>query len=234
MGLTNTRIHTAELAPTQACIGGFEVVLKADRFKLMSPSTVDSYLRRKQKKGKPVQVVKGLHRYFVVDGHHTLSAILIACERTELELSVRADFSDCESADEFWERMSEDGLLYDKNLGKPVSPEDFPDSLLELQDDPFRSIAWIIRKMGAYDDLKQPYQEFLIADFLRENMPFAPVDYYEYETACVRAFELLRSTKAKKWAERHALPGVKADGKIPEALEDMYYDVLTSARHYRD
>lgn len=233
MEFKNVRVHAAELAPTQACIGGFEITLKADRFKLMSPSSVDDYLRRKQKKGKPVQVVKRRDRFYVVDGHHTLSAILIGCSRTELNVALRADYSDIDADSSFWARMSDEGLMYPRSLGQPVAPEAFPDSLLELRDDPFRSIAWLIRKMGAYRDLKQPYQEFLIADFLRENMRFQPVDYYEYETACVRAYELMRSKVAYEWAAEHALPGL-VDDAPPKNLDERYYNVLISARDYRD
>ncbi len=230
MGYPNVRINTAELAPTQATIGGFEVTLKADRFKLMSRSAIDGYLREKRDKGKPAMVVKGLHRYFVVDGHHTLSAILTATEPRELDLALRADLSDISDEERFWARMAEEGFMHGRGLGKPVSPHDFPDRLLHLVDDPFRSIAWLIRKMGAFDDLKQPYQEFRIADFLREHMVFEPVAYHEYETACLRAFELMRSETAMNWAEEHSLPGFKAHAKRPKDLVALYYQVLTSAR----
>ena len=236
MGYQNVRINTAELAPTQASIGGFEVLLKADRFKLMSRSAIDGYLREKKSKDKPVQVVKGLQRYYVVDGHHTLSAIMAATQPRELDLVLRADYSKYDSEKKFWAKMADDGLFYDRCLGVSVTPDDFPKQMRELTDDPFRSIAWLIRKMGAFQDLKQPYQEFWIADFLRQHMAFEPEALHEYETACLRAFELMRSQEAKHWAETHDLPGLKADAKMPSSLLDDYYDVLTAARrprHYR-
>ncbi len=230
MSFPSVRVNTAELAPTQACIGGFEVILKADRFKLMSRSAIDGYLRDKKDKGKAVQVVKGLHRYFVVDGHHTLSAILKASQPRELDLALRADLSDIGKEDKFWTKMEDEGLVYLNCLGASISPDDFPASFLDLIDDPFRSIAWLIRKMGAYDDLKQPYQEFRIANFLREQLVFSPVAYHEYETACLRAFELMRSPTARKWAKREQLPGFKNDSKGPDDLRNLYYQVLTAAR----
>ncbi len=231
-GMTGSmvRVNTAELAPTQGSIGGFEVMLKADRFKLMSPTAIHGYLREKESKGKPVLVVKGLHRFFVVDGHHTLSAIVTACKPRELDLSLRADFSDLGSETEFWAQMEADGLIYPRRLGVTVSPLDFPRDLLHLVDDPFRSIAWIIRKMGAFNDLNQPYQEFFIADFLRERMAFSPASYHEYETACLRAFELMRTNDARKWAKKNGLPGFRSVGNVPDHLIDRYYDVITAAR----
>lgn len=237
MAYSHVRLNTVELAPTQASIGGFEVMLKADRFKLMSSTAISGYLREKESKGKPVLVVKGLRRYFVVDGHHTLSAILKASQPRELDIALHSDFSDAKTEDEFWQRMSQEGLLYERCLGVQVSPHDFPDKMLELVDDPFRSIAWLIRKMGAFEDLRQPYQEFRIADFLREHMAFSPLDFHEFETACVRAYELMRSHEAKRWADEHGLPGMKkTDGKKPDDLVSIYYDVLTAVRrprHYR-
>ena len=237
MGYPNVRLNTAELAPTQATIGGFEVLLKADRFKLMSPSAIRGYLQDKADKGKPVQVVKGLHRYFIVDGHHTLSAIMTASKPRQLDLALREDFSNVKTDEKFWRKMEDAGFFYDRCLGAGVSPADFPDDLADLVDDPFRSIAWIVRKMGAYDDLKMPYQEFRIADFLREHSSFAPMAYHEFETACLRGYELMRSDLAGKWAKRHQLPGLKTGGKAPEDLVEIYYDVLTAARaprYYHD
>ena len=39
--------------------------------------------------------------------------------------------------------------------------------------------------MGAFEDLKLPYQEFMVADFLREHMRFTPQNLHEYELACL-------------------------------------------------
>ena len=233
MGKRSVKVNTAELAPTQATIGGFEVLLKSDRYKLMSPSAIEDYLTDKKDRGKPPQVVKGLHRYFVVDGHHTLSGILKAWKPRELEVELREDYSHLQAPEDFWKKMVDEGLFYDRCLGETVKPIDLPGRFEDLLDDPFRSVAWLIRKMGAYDDLKLPYQEFRVADFLREHMPFAPVEYYEYETACLRGFELIRSVHAKKWAKKNDLPGLKDDEGVPNGLVDIYYDVLTAVRRPR-
>ncbi|MEM7676655.1 MAG: ParB/Srx family N-terminal domain-containing protein, partial [Myxococcota bacterium] len=161
-----------------------------------------------------------------------LCAILTARQPRELDIALFADFSDAKSDEDFWARMAKKGLMYDRCLGVEVSSRDFPQKILELVDDPFRSIAWLIRKMGAFEDLRQPYQEFRIADFLRQHMVFTPAEHHEFETACVRAFELMRSPEAAEWADKHGLPGMKT-GKVPDDLVSMYYDVLTAARRPR-
>ncbi|MEO0461141.1 MAG: ParB/Srx family N-terminal domain-containing protein [Myxococcota bacterium] len=223
------RVNTNELAPTQPTIGRFEVLLKSDRFKLMGPRALDGYLEEKRSKGKAVQVVKGLHRYYVVDGHHTLTAMLAGDAPPELDLDLRADHSGM-GPDAFWQRMLDDGLVHTRALGAPVEVSQLPSSFDRLVDDPFRSIAWLIRKMGAFEDLKRPYQEFAVADFLREHMHFAPTRNYEYEIASLRAFELMRSSLAEERAHADGRLGFLGGDVDRDTLIDDYYQVLEEAR----
>jgi hypothetical protein len=227
---TPVKVQTLELSPTQACIGRFEVRLKADRFKLMSFAGVQGYLGEKREKNKGVRVVRGPRRFFVVDGHHTLCAIMEAKAPRELVLDQVADYADVDSEEAFWKKMKKKGLLYPRRLGEEVSPMDFPKTLEALEDDAFRSLAWLLRKMGAFEDLKEPYQEFKIADFLRQHMAFQPRELHEYELAAIRAFELLRSDAARQAVERDELPGVDEDAPTPDDLLAEYYEVLASAR----
>lgn len=222
------RIHSDELAPTQPTIGAFEVRLKADRFRLMSPQDIDGYIEAKRSDGKPVSVVKGLHRYFAIDGHHTLSAILAASGPRELHLDQVEDYSGLD-AEPFWDKMKKRGFCLDRGLGKPVEPSSFSLSLSKLHDDPFRSVAWLIRKMGGFADLKIPYQEFEVADFLRTRMAFAPVYDYQYEIASLRAFELMRSSEAQEFAKKHPRSGF-INEPVPNGLLERYYQVLAKAR----
>lgn len=234
MGDKRIIVNTHELSPTQPTIGRFEVSLKADRFKLMSGRDLDGYVEEKRSKGKPIQVVKGPRRYFVVDGHHTVSAILESGAARELSLDLIADYSD-HDPDNFWEEMKKESwVLLEKN-GRRIDPCDLPMGLDELEDDPFRSIAWLVRKMGAFEDLKAPYQEFVIADFLRAHMRFSPRAFYEYETAAIRAFEILRSDEARARAKDQPLFGFIDDDVDEDRLVERYYEVLEKARaprHY--
>lgn len=224
------RVNTLELSPTQPCIGRFEVNLKKDRFKLMADRDIDGYLKEKSDKGKPVQVVKRLPRYYIIDGHHTLTAILSANEPRDLELEQVADFSNLEDDDAFWKKMEKKGWVLKRKRGEDVSPTTFPDSLDGLEDDPFRTLAWLVRKMEGFVDLKKPYVEFHIADYLRERMQFEPKHRYEYETAAMRAFELMRSKEATKHFEKQGLDGLVIQESWDDDLLKLYYSVLESAR----
>lgn len=222
------RVHSQEIAPTQRTIGAFEVRLKTDRFRLMSPRDIDGYLEEKRDDGKAVAVVKGLHRFFSIDGHHTLSAITRAWGHRVLYLDLVEDLSDLEP-DAFWARMKKEGWYLPSAFGEAITPEDLPSSFDALEDDVFRSIAWLTRKMGAFEDLKTPFQEFEVADFLRTRLVFKPQEDYEYELATLRAFELLRSDAARAHAKKHPKLGfVNADP--PKDLPASYYEVLAKAR----
>lgn len=226
--LPTIRLHSDELAPTQATIGAFEVRLKTDRFRLMSPRDLDGYLEAKREDGKPVAVVKGLHRYWVIDGHHTLSALLAVSPARVLHLELIDDFSDL-NEDDFWARMNAKGYYLGCALGQAIEPADLPDRFAQLEDDPFRSVAWLVRKMRAYEDLKIPYQEFVVADFLRARMAFTPTHDHQYELAALRAFELVRSEAARNHAESESQLGF-IDEPVPDGLLETYYQVLAKAR----
>ena len=230
MKKTSMRLHIAELAPTQPTIGAFEVRLKADRFALMSPHDTQGYLDAKRRKGKPVLVVKGPGAYFLVDGHHTMSGIRAADLVQEVTVMQVADLSGTTDVDAFWAEMQQRGWALCRAHGEDCGRDTIPRALTDLADDPYRALAWLIRKMGAYDDLKRPYQEFEIADFLRARMPFAPTLSYQYERAALHAYELMRSEAAS------GLPGYR-QAEAETNLVRRYYDVLAKARAprvYRD
>jgi len=221
-------VHPRELAPTQPTIGRFEVSLKAERFRLMSPRDLDGYLDEKRSKDKGVQVVKGQGRFWVVDGHHTLTALNSLSEVRVLYLEQLEDWTGLDEQ-AFWKRMRKRGWVLERGRGEPMSRETFSERLGGLLDDPFRSLAWLIRKMGAFEDLKRPYQEFTVADFLRAHMVFEPQMDHEYELAALRAFELMRSEKAERAAEDEPLLGFLSR----DAGDDLiarYYGVLEKAR----
>jgi len=48
--------------------------------------------------------------------------------------------------------------------------DDIPRSVAELKDDPFRSLAGEVRRIGGYAKDTTPFSEFLWADFLRRRM----------------------------------------------------------------
>ena len=81
------------------------------------------------------------------------------------------------------------------------SPLELPNSLSELKDDPYRSLAWMLEKCEAYVDSNIPFAEFLWADFLRERVRPWTNDKKGWKRAIKDALEWTHSEEAS------SLPG---------------------------
>ena len=78
--------------------------------------------------------------------------------------------------------------------------DDIPSSVTELKDDPFRSLAGELRRLGGFAKDTTPFSEFLWADFLRRRMKRKAVEQ-DFEAALEKAMKLAKSQDA------HYLPG---------------------------
>ena len=77
---------------------------------------------------------------------------------------------------------------------------DIPKSVVELKDDPFRSLAGELRRAGGFAKDTTPFSEFLWADFLRRRMKRKLVEK-QFRAAVNEALKLAKSQEA------HYLPG---------------------------
>lgn len=76
----------------------------------------------------------------------------------------------------FWRLMRRDGCLWPHDAsGKEVAweelPRRLPRSVAELGDDPYRSLAGLVRRAGGYEKSARPFAEFVWANHLRERVP---------------------------------------------------------------
>jgi hypothetical protein len=79
----------------------------------------------------------------------------------------------------FWRLMRRDGCLWPHDAsGKEVAweelPRRLPCSVAELGDDPYRSLAGLVRRAGGYEKSARPFAEFVWANHLRERVPLPP------------------------------------------------------------
>jgi hypothetical protein len=65
----------------------------------------------------------------------------------------------------------------------------------DLIDDPFRSLAGALRRVGGYAKETMPFSEFLWADFLRRRMKRKDIER-DFEAAVDQALSLARSEEA--------------------------------------
>src|SRR5262249_2776562 len=74
--------------------------------------------------------------------------------------------------------------------------DEIPASVLQLEDDPFRSLAGALRRAGGFFKSKVPYAEFAWADFLRAKIVQNLLDE-DFEAALEIALTFARSGDAR-------------------------------------
>jgi hypothetical protein len=79
--------------------------------------------------------------------------------------------------------------------GKPCGFEAIPSHLVQLLDDPYRSLAGYVRNAGGYDKTPTAFAEFLWADFFRTRVTIGPTRA-AFNNAVQRALPLAGSKEA--------------------------------------
>ena len=183
-------VSILDLRPTQITVGMREVEEKRKR------------LREKEKKDEAgqfigshlVPVVRGPKgRSYILDHHHL--ALALHLEKVEHVLtSVVADLSALKK-DAFWYVMAHRNWMhiYDAS-GALRSIDAIPKNVEGLVDDPYRSLAGELRRMGGYAKDTTLYSEFLWADFLRRSMKRKPSG--SFDAALEEALALAKSQAA--------------------------------------
>lgn len=192
-----------ELRPLQGAIGLDEVESKAAKIEDKPKKAMRALA------ADPIKVVHGPGgALFITDHHHGADAWRLAGHPNALcEIVARPAF---ESEADFWQGLTQDRLvrLADEN-GKPLQPSQLPASLVQLPDDPYRSLAWRLRKAGGFcrSEMEQKeFAEFIWADWMRAQpkLPAAAVSADE-KSMVKTALSLALSPAAK------ALPGYIGD-----------------------
>lgn len=153
------------LRPTQLTVGYAEVELKARQW------------ARLGKKKRKIEIERHVfpavlgpgHDYFIVDHHH-LGIALIEEGIEEVSVAVLDDLSWLEPA-VFWRTMEYRSWAhpYDSR-GNRRGYGDIPQRLTQLEDDPYRSLAGLVRGAGGFAKDQAPFVEFLWADFFRQHV----------------------------------------------------------------
>ena len=195
------KVKIIDLRPTQISAGMREIHQKVDFLRKMPKKQFATYL-----KTKVVPVVLGPKgSIYIVDHHHHCRAMW-EIGKEVVEVSVLADLSKL-TWEAFWKTMDVNGWVYpyDQFGNGPHDPmRNLPLTVLGLDDDPFRGIAWMCREAGAYLKVQTPFVEFKWADFLRKNMKTHP-NTHSMKKVMKEAQALCKSPAAK----RLKLPGIK-------------------------
>jgi hypothetical protein len=190
------KCNVLELRPTQFAIGMLEVVEKIKEIKKLNGSR-----RKKWIKENPVPVVISPRGDpYIVDHHHFLAvAHQLGIRRVRVE--VLEDLSGKRmSYQRFWNWMKKNHYLYPYcQFGE--GPRDMiylPYDIRGLADDPYRSLAWFVRKGGAYEKTDRNFAEFVWANFFRKKRLLEKRGLDGFAQAERAAMKLAQSKEAKK------------------------------------
>ena len=190
-------VAVAQLQPTQWCVGLAEVKSRQLDFRGKSPNDQKKYL-----KGKPVPLVRNRSgSLWMIDRHHRLRALL---DLDQDATTYGYLIENCPAEDdlESLRLLADRGWLYLYN-GRghgPLLPQGLPKSLLKLEDDPYRSLAWKLKSEGLIrPEPLIPYHEFRWGTWLRSRA-LPPFSSHCLEPALPAARSLVRSNAASHLA----------------------------------
>jgi hypothetical protein len=185
-----TPVPITELRPTQMTVGFREVAEKRKAWRERSGEKESVYLGTHL-----IPVIVGPKgRYYVTDHHH-LSRALLEEGVKDISIDVVADLSQLER-DSFWVVMDCRGWCHPYNAdGVRRDFADIPLSIADLADDPFRSLAGQLRRVGGYAKDVTPFSEFIWADFLRRRIKRKSVEK-DFDDALATALKLAKTEEA--------------------------------------
>ena len=185
----------AELHPTQITVGMREVAAKRREWRRKHGDKAGAFLAEHM-----IPVVLGpKERRYVIDHHH-LARALHEEGVVSIATTLVANLSKLDRT-AFWVFLDNRGWMHPfDDKGRRRDYDAIPQSIPELVDDPYRSLAGGLRRAGGFAKDTTPFSEFLWADFLRRR-----IDRKEVETHFDRA--LAAALKLARGLDADYLPG---------------------------
>jgi hypothetical protein len=184
-------VPIASLRPTQITVGELEVKEKRKRLRKSGAKKIGNFLG-----DHLIPVILGPNnRHYVIDHHHLALALHGEGVKNVL-VTVVADLSEL-TPDDFWLVLDHHSWVhpYDED-GRRRDFAKIPKSIADLKDDPFRSLAGELRRVGGFAKDTTPFSEFLWADFLRRRMKRGRV-VKNFRAALKDALKLAKSIEAR-------------------------------------
>jgi len=185
-----TPVPITELRPTQITVGMREVQAKQKSWQQQAPKKRAEFLGRHM-----IPVIRGpKDRLYVLDHHH----LSLALHNEGVENVLVSSVVDLRtlSKEEFWVYLDNRCWAhpYDAS-GRRRDFDDIPGKISGLKDDPFRSVAGELRRIGGFAKDTTPFSEFLWADFMRRRISRSLAED-DFEKALKQAMKLAKSEEA--------------------------------------
>jgi hypothetical protein len=182
-------VPIAELRPTQITLGLREVEDRRKRWRA---------LKKKKMAFLGTHMIPAIlgpkERYYIIDHHHLVRALHEEGVKDVLVI-VTADLHKLDQ-DAFWIVLDNRDLMHPfdaKGQRRPYSA--IPKTVRDMVDDPFRSLAGALRRVGGYSKETTPFSEFLWADFLRRRLKAKKVRS-NFTNALKESYKLAKSHEA--------------------------------------
>jgi hypothetical protein len=179
-----------DLRPTQITVGRREVEIKRKAWRDKSRKKEREYLGRHM-----IPVINGpKDRFYIIDHHH-LALSLHEEGVKDVQVVIYGDLSMVDEA-LFWPTMNAHSWVHPfDNKGMRRSYDAIPKHLRDLVDDPYRSLAGELRRMGGFAKDTEAFSEFQWADFLRRRVKRSLIEK-EFARALEKAMEFAKSKNA--------------------------------------
>jgi hypothetical protein len=186
-----------DLRPTQLTVGMIEVEVKRKHLSALSDTAREKFLE-----AHPMPAVLGPGGNLYITDHHHLARAALEAKVREACFEVIADLSSL-GTEKFWHAMNKRLWVHPLDEhGTRHCYSFIPESLGELKDDVYRSLAGFVRDAGGFAKVKEAFVEFIWADYFRRNIAIEDVRD-DFKAAVRRAKHLARSPHAKR------IPGYK-------------------------
>jgi hypothetical protein len=192
-------VDIAKLQPTQLVVGFEQVNEKVTKMQNLKHKKLEEYLFE-----HIVPIILGPNgTMFIIDHHHFCLAAQIS-NINNVYGKIIKDLSKSNSL-EFWQFMEKNNYIWPYNTnGVKITLDEYllllPSEIKNLKDDPYRSLAGLVRKSGGFEKDLTPFSEFHWSNFFRNKIPEVKLS----DETIDYALFLSKSADAKH------LPGYKA------------------------
>jgi len=201
------------LRPTQITLGMREVEEKRKAWRAFDPKKLNEFLDSHM-----VPVILGPGKQPYLTDHHHLARALHDNGVKSVFTTVIADLRQLDE-DSFWTVLDFHAWTHPYDgKGRRRDYSELPKTVAEMTDDPFRSLAGELRRLGGFAKDSTPFSEFLWADFLRRRIKRRAAEK-DFDVSLARALELSMSGEASYlpgWCAAHPL-SAKTRGKKTDA-----------------
>ncbi len=187
------------LRPTQIAVGKRLVKMKRKglRERLRKPQELLDFIL-----ANPLRVVLGPNDQIHIIDHHHLGFALMKEGFKTAPVEVEADFSNL-AEPEFWTTMEGKHWVYPVDgKGRVQNIADIPDDLLDMEDDPYRSLAGVVRQEGGFTKTLTPFMEFSWANYFRSLIKLKELKS-DFNGAVRKAVQLASQPDAAKLPGYH-------------------------------